>query len=306
MDRPTVSVVMPTNRRSKYLVEAIASVRAQSFPATEIILVDDGSPEPGLNGIAGELGVTYIRQPARGISAARNAGIAAAQSEWIAFLDDDDVWHPERLSAQLAALEARRDAIASYTGGWYMDAEGRRFGEGWRAPHTTSMAMIRGEVPFPRITTVLVRRATAIATGGFRTDYEPTEDNEWMLRLLALGEFAAVDQPLVGYRRHAANLTNKGFEGRRRSLQMVRLHRDLASRRHDVALASALTANLARSRSRAAEDCLDDLRAALTTGDLVAATRVGLWSLGTMPRETVAALTARIRRRLGPLDGGAR
>lgn len=306
MDRPTVSVVMPTNRRSEYLAEAVSSVRAQSVPASEIILVDDGSPEPGLADIAHDLGVTYIRQPPRGISAARNAGVAAARGDWIAFLDDDDVWHPDRLAAQLAALAARQDAIASYTGGWYMDAEGRRFGAGWSAPHSTSLAMLRGEVPFPRITTVLVRRDAAIANGGFRTDFEPTEDNEWMLRLLTLGEFAAADQALVGYRRHSANVTNSGFEGRRRSLRMVEMHRDLAARRHDAVTASALSANLARFRHGAADACLDDVRAALHARDFLAATAVGAWSLGVLPRETLAALTMRVKRRFTGRDAEGR
>ena len=129
MERGSVSVVIPTNRGGPFLAAAVASLRAQTTAPDEVILVDDGSPSPGLAEIARELGdVTYLRKAAGGISSARNMGVTRATSTWIALLDDDDLWHPDQLSAQLAALTDASDAIACFTGGEYIDAEGRTVG----------------------------------------------------------------------------------------------------------------------------------------------------------------------------------
>src|SRR6478609_216235 len=108
--RPTISVIMPTNRGGPYLAEAVASLRAQTLATSDILLVDDGSPAPGLEDVARELGLRYYRQEPSGIAAARNAGVHQVDSEWVAFLDDDDVWHPDRLRAQMSAVVRAPDA----------------------------------------------------------------------------------------------------------------------------------------------------------------------------------------------------
>src|SRR5687767_14272248 len=119
--RPTISVIIPTNRGGPYLAEAVASLRAQTLAVSDILLVDDGSPAPGLEDVARELGLRYHRQEPSGIAAARNTGVRQVDSEWVAFLDDDDFWHPDRLRAQLSALAGEPDAIACFTGGEYID-----------------------------------------------------------------------------------------------------------------------------------------------------------------------------------------
>src|SRR5579871_2229780 len=95
---PRFSVVIPCYNRASYLLEGIASVRAQTgnFEIGEIIIVDDGSVDPGAIAIMDELarspGVRLIRTANGGPARARNLGVEAARSKWIAFLDDDDVW----------------------------------------------------------------------------------------------------------------------------------------------------------------------------------------------------------------------
>lgn len=114
---PTVSVVIPTYNSAHFLREAIASVHAQQWPALEIIIVDDGSTDDTaavVNSLAGQGELRFIRQENAGAAAARNAGIAAAQGEWIAFLDADDVWLPQKLSRQFGALEKLPDAVFSF------------------------------------------------------------------------------------------------------------------------------------------------------------------------------------------------
>ena len=101
----SVAAIIPTRDRAAMTERAVASVLAQSRPADEVIVVDDGS----IDGTAERLrsafpGIEVLRTEGRGVSAARNHGIRAAASEWLAFLDSDDEWLPEKLEAQLAAL----------------------------------------------------------------------------------------------------------------------------------------------------------------------------------------------------------
>ena len=97
-DAATVSVIIPTYNRARSIAEAIDSVLAQTVPAHEIIVVDDGSTDetPAILAAYGDR-IIVIRQENCGVSAARNAGIARATGEWIGFLDSDDLWLPERL-----------------------------------------------------------------------------------------------------------------------------------------------------------------------------------------------------------------
>ena len=99
---PAVSVVIPTFNRKRFLVQALESVQGQTFTDFEIIVVDDGSSDGTGERIAGFAGVRVIRQENRGVSSARNAGIASSSGELIAFLDSDDLWKPEKLACQVA------------------------------------------------------------------------------------------------------------------------------------------------------------------------------------------------------------
>lgn len=300
MDSRSVSVIIPTNRDGRYLRETVASVRAQTAPVGEIVLIDDGAPAPGLAAIAAELGVTYVRQDASGLSVARNTGVAAAHGDWIAFLDDDDVWHPERIRSQLDALTAAPEAIAAYTGGWYMDAEGKPFGQGWPAPAASAHDMLAGEVTFPRITTLLIRRSAYVAVGGCRSEMEPAEDNELILRLLQQGGFAAVDRQLVGYRRHSANVTNRGLPGREAAMRGLRGHVSRARRRGDRQLADLLARNLRRYRHYAADENLAEWAAAAKAGRLSDVLALSWWAVRSAPVDSAGAVARRVLRRGQP------
>lgn len=290
-----VTVIVPTNRGGAYLDEAVASVRAQTAPVHEILLIDDGSPEPGLANDAERLGIRYLRQPPSGLSVARNTGAEAAQGEWLAYLDDDDVWHPERMEEQLRALEASPEAIAACTGGWYMDAEGRPFGVGWGAPSATARQMIAYEAVPPRITTLLVRRDAYLALGGCRREMEPAEDNDLIQRLLQRGEFACVDRQLVGYRRHTGNVTQRGLAGREANRRVLADLLRQAERRSD--LHRLLRRHRRAFRRYAAADNLGELVDARKRGDSRYARSILWWGMRRVPLETVSAVIARLARR---------
>jgi len=288
-----VTVIIPTNRGGSYLDEAVASVRAQTVPVHEILLVDDGSPEPGLAETAMRLGIRHLRQPPSGLSVGRNTGADAAQGDWIAYLDDDDVWHPERIEEQLRALDAMPEAIAACTGGWYMDAEGKTFGEGWGAPQARARDMISYDALPPRITTLLIRRDAYRAAGGCRTEMEPAEDNDLIQRLLQLGEFACVDRQLVGYRRHRGNVTQRGLAGREANRRVLD---DLISGA-DAELAGLLRRHRRAFRRYAASENLGEFIAARRRGEASYARSILWWGLMRVPLQSVGALIQRARRR---------
>lgn len=113
---PSVTCVIPVYNGERFLSEAVASVFAQRGPSVDIIIVDDGSTD-GTREVASRLGarVTYVHQDNAGPAAARNQGITRAQGDFIAFLDSDDIWHPDKTAIQLARF-AGRPELAICTG----------------------------------------------------------------------------------------------------------------------------------------------------------------------------------------------
>ena len=110
---PLVSVIIPAYNRDRYLAEAIESVLAQTYPAIELIVVDDGSSDRTAE-VAQRYALTYHFQPNGGISAARNAGIALATGEFLAFLDSDDIWMLDKLSKQMIPFGTDLDLEAVF------------------------------------------------------------------------------------------------------------------------------------------------------------------------------------------------
>jgi cellulose synthase/poly-beta-1,6-N-acetylglucosamine synthase-like glycosyltransferase len=115
-DKPLVSVIIPTYNRGWIVKEAIDSVLGQDFSDYELIVVDDGSDD-NTREILGAYGkaITVLQQPNRGVSAARNRGIAAAAGGLIAFLDSDDLWLPGKLKTQVKFFEENADAVVNQT-----------------------------------------------------------------------------------------------------------------------------------------------------------------------------------------------
>lgn len=134
MSLPRVDVVLASNRGGPFLDEAIDTALDQAGVSVRVILVDDGSPDPASldRAAARREGVDLVRQPPRGVSAARNTGLERVDADLVAFLDDDDVWEPTLLHTLLGALSDDPAAVGAYCGGFYLDAAGHRFGVGAR------------------------------------------------------------------------------------------------------------------------------------------------------------------------------
>lgn len=297
MVQPTVSVVIATNRGGPYLQETVESALRQTVPVTEVILVDDGSPpDAGLELFATECGLRYVRQQASGVSAARNRGAALATGTWIAFLDDDDVWHARRIESQLRALAADPGAIGSHTGGWHMDSEGRPFGSGWPAPPASSADMISYRAVPPRITTLLVDRAVFLETGGFALEFSVSEDNDLILRLLQRGRFAAVDRQLVGYRRHDGNVTRRGLLGHEASRVSIGRQLHAARDRGDEELVMLLRTRMKAHRRISSSENLGEMIGAFRRHDWTYGAQTAWWGVRRVPIQSLGALWARATR----------
>jgi glycosyltransferase involved in cell wall biosynthesis len=219
-----VSVVIPAYNAAAFLAETLASVFAQTLAPSEIIVVDDGSTDDTAR-VARELGATVISRPNGGISAARNTGVHAARGEYIALLDADDLWVPEKLEVQLAALSAAAVPSFSFTDFRTFDSRGVRAAKSTlrahpafrrtvgRAPSGTNVVVSANEsrpvlpdmyfVP----SSAVIRKADVLAVGGFDESLPGCEDTEFFIRLFKLVPAIAVMRPLMLYRRHEAQNT---------------------------------------------------------------------------------------------------
>ncbi len=197
---PLYSVVVTAYNEQECIAAALASVLAQTHDELELIVVDDGSTDGTVEAVRPfeeDPRVRLIRQPNKGLSAARNTGIEASESARVAFLDSDDLWLPDYLERAHAALEARPDAGFAYTDAWWLqDATGRfyrasamsRQNPPARPPEDPSeflrLLMARGNFIFVSTT---VRRAALEEVGQFRTELTSCEDYDLWIRMLAHG-----------------------------------------------------------------------------------------------------------------------
>lgn len=189
-----ISVVIPAYNAASFLPRCLQSVFAQTLQAEEIIVVDDGSTDDTA-ARAAKLGAKVVSRPNGGLSAARNTGIQNASSEWIALLDADDMWAPEKLQRQ--ALLAEPGVVLVYTGIRIFDDSGVREARAAVDP-AVARKVLRYRNPITP-STVLVRREAVLRDGGFREDIRACEDWEMWVRLKRLGDFAAVPDPLTDY-----------------------------------------------------------------------------------------------------------
>ena len=206
-----ISVVIPTHDRAALLTRALDSVYAQTRPAEEVIVVDDGSSDGTRELLAARYPqATVIGQPVSGVSRARNRGINAATCDWIALLDSDDCWHPDKLAAQAAALEA---------------------GPGHRLCHSNELWVRRGvrvnpmrkhakgggwiyRDCLPRCvispSSALLQRSLLESVGGFDEALPACEDYDLWLRICARHPVLYLETPLITkYGGHADQLSRR-------------------------------------------------------------------------------------------------
>lgn len=203
----SVSVVIPTFNHARFVAEAVESVLRQTRPPAEILVVDDGSTDDTAARLAPYEGrIRYLRQPNSGVSAARNQGVRAAAGTFVAFLDSDDVWHPEKLERQMAVLE--RSPHLGLIGTGTFDWPAERFPAAGRSPELQPVTW-EDLVVQNRLTTssVAVRADLLRRAGPFDPGIQGPEDRDAWLRVVALAPGANLPLPLVGYRAVAGSVS---------------------------------------------------------------------------------------------------
>jgi glycosyltransferase involved in cell wall biosynthesis len=221
-----VSVVIPTRNRPELLALTLRSVLWQEAVVIEVVVVDDNGDSD-----------------TQAVSGARNCGITAAKGDWVSFLDDDDLWAPGKLAAQLAVAK-KTGAGWVYTGNVTVDEELSVRSGAPPPPPAKVVAELRRHNSVPAgASNVVVRRDVLETVGGFDPELRTSEDWDLWLRLAAIGLPACVPRPLVALRTHA----------RMASLAVDRMLGDIEviARRHGIPV------DRARHRRWAAWTCLE-------------------------------------------------
>jgi glycosyltransferase involved in cell wall biosynthesis len=211
---PAVSIVLPTYNRLPLLRRAVASVIAQTFGDWELIVVDDGSTDATrayLEAI-GDARVRPIWLDHRGdLTSARSAGLRHARGEWVAFLDSDDLWLPDKLASQLRRLAEHPAYRWSCTGYLLVDTDENPLpGRSARLRHPPSGRVLERLLAFEAgvsVVTVLVQRSLIDEIGGFDPALPIRSDYDFILRLAARGGTCALPENLALVREHAGRTT---------------------------------------------------------------------------------------------------
>jgi GT2 family glycosyltransferase len=242
---PEVSVIIPAYNRAHLIARTIDSVLGQTYPSCHVILVDDGSSDGTETVVRERYGqsrrVRFLREENRGVSAARNAGLAAATGDYIAFLDSDDLWRPWKLDVQVACLERLRahgvgmlwsdmDLVDEHGAVTVANANRSQYGAyklfTMAEMFSASAALdelvpdVAGHAPGVRVhwgdvyrciamgnlcptPSVILTRERARAVGGFDESMRTGEDHAYHLRACSLGPAAFLDTATFSYRKGA-------------------------------------------------------------------------------------------------------
>ena len=200
----TVTVVVPTRNRRALLPHGLRSILDQRDVEVEVVVVDEASSD-GTAAVVEALDdprVRYVRHDVPlGPAGARNAGLALADSPWVAFCDDDDLWAPTKLRRQLDALEAAPGARWSAVSAVHVDEDLRIIGQRRLAVDADlRVGLLAGDVVPGGGSGVVADTATVRRLGGFDVTQVGTEDWDMWLRLAAHAPCAVVDELLVAYR----------------------------------------------------------------------------------------------------------
>ncbi len=211
-----ISVVIPCYNRQKYIGAAIESALAQTWETLEVIVVDDGSTDDSLS-IVKSFGdrIKLIVQPNGGVAQARNTGIDAASGDWIALLDSDDIWLPNKLQRQMDVLKLFPESVLLHTLCSTIDADDKPCG----APAQTVSDKFEPEALFklmhhcfPTTSSVMIRKDVLLNAGKFDAYFEQNggfaaEDWELYVRVAEYGGFGFVGESLTLYRVHGDSKT---------------------------------------------------------------------------------------------------
>ena len=202
MPHPSVTVVIPCFNQGRFLANAIRSVQNQRYEPLETIVVDDGSTDETAE-VAAACGTRVIRQPNRGVGAARNTGLNVAGGELVIFLDADDELLPDAIESGVAFLETRPQISCVVRQCYSMDVDGHSLPS--EQPAVDSAGLYREWLSQNFVWTpgtAVFRRSSILAIGGFPTDVSASADYAVYLTLARRGGVALDPRPVLRYRQH--------------------------------------------------------------------------------------------------------
>lgn len=252
----TIDVVIPTYNHGKYILNAIKSVENQTYKPSRIIVINDGSTDDTdeiLRSYKSSVELLYIKQENSGLSSARNAGIKLSTAEYIAFLDADDAWNPEKLESQLDVFKKSglKNLGVVYCNYSIMDSNGENIRDAYRFEIDPK---IRGDI-FLKIlesnkvsssgSGVLVKKEIFDKVGNFDTNLSALEDWDMWLRISKEFSFDYTQKTLVKIRRHSDNMqkdTSRMFinELKFMNLWVNRISKDLVPLSWEFSLANQI------------------------------------------------------------------
>jgi glycosyltransferase involved in cell wall biosynthesis len=204
-----VSVIIPTYNSVQYLTAAIESVLEQTFKDYEILVIDDGSTDNTSEAVKcyGEI-VRYIYQENGGVSVARNRGIKESKGKYVAFLDADDTWLPNKLERQIETLTCNLEYKFCFSDFLAVseDLQPLEMKRLRLENSAISDLLLRGNI-VGSICTVICERSLFDSVGGFDPKLSQCADWDMWVRLATLTDFLFVDEPLVTYRQHSSNMS---------------------------------------------------------------------------------------------------
>lgn len=205
-----VSVIIPCYNHAHFLPHALRSVLAQTYADWESVIVDDGSTD-NTHEVAlafQDSRIRYLYQENKGLSAARNVGIRAAQGQFLAFLDADDEWEPDFLIQCLSVLQARKDLIGVYTLNSFIDLSDQYLiksnGECVSENEFRQRNLEGGFFP---VHAALIRTVIVHRIGGFDEQLTSEEDWDFWIKASSQGDLSCVALPLARYRVHPGSMS---------------------------------------------------------------------------------------------------
>jgi len=209
MNSPTITVVLPVYNAASTIDSTLASILNQSFTGFELIAIDDGSSDDSLRLLLAhaenEPRIRVVARANGGVSSARNLGVRLGKAPYIAFIDADDLWHPDKLAYHLALHLHQPAVAASYARIAFVSSKGSGLGEARTqsrlCPHSLGLADVLGENPVCTASNLFVRRDWFWRNGGFDEHLSFAEDQELVAGLIAHGaKIEGIDEVLTGYR----------------------------------------------------------------------------------------------------------
>lgn len=222
-----VSVIVPVYNAEKFIREAMDSVRAQTYESWELLLVEDGSSDGSVDVITDyiaekqETRIRLIRQPSnQGAACARNRGVREAVGRYIAYLDADDLWAPEKLEHELRFME-EKDAAFAFTGYEFADERGVGLGKVVRVPETLVYRQALSNTTI--FTTTVMFDTAKISKELLEMPQIKSEDTALWWRILRTGYTAyGLDENLVRYRRAGRTLSSNKLKAIQRIWNLYR------------------------------------------------------------------------------------